>query len=1007
MKPSNNTIDFDAIRARLEQGKGPEYWRSLEQLAETEEFHTFLHKEFPQHVEELQANPVSRRNFLKLMGASLALAGTTACTLQPTEHVVPYVQQPEEIVPGRPLFYASAFTLGGIASGILVESHMGRPTKIEGNPDHPGSLGATDVFAQGSILTMYDPDRSQSVIRRGRIATYDAFLAEFGQSLTDQAAKRGSGIRLLTETTTSPTLGAQIKAFLEKYPLAKWVQYDPINRDNVRQGARLAFGQDATTRYHVAAADIIVTLDSDFLTTGPGSLQYARQFSARRDPIDGLESMNRLYVAESLPTLTGSLADHRLGGRPSEIVGVARLIAAGLGLSVSAPSATDKVSKWVAAVVADLRRHSGAGIVVAGDSQPPTVHALVSAINEALGNVGKTVLYSDSIEVDPGNQTAAMSGLVQDMNAGSVDLLVIVGGNPVHTAPADLSFSAAMNKIPLRAHFGLYNDETGEQCHWHIPLTHSLEAWSDARAFEGTITVNQPIIAPLYGGKSEHEILSALIGNPNKTGYDLIRDHWQNVLLPVAGVTQPFEVFWKTAVHDGFARDSALPVKDLKVNMSVLSGAGGESTGTGFEIIFAPDPTIWDGRYANNGWLQELPKPLTKLTWDNAAIVGPSMANRLKVGNMDLVELSYQGRSVKAPIWILPGHPDEVVTVHLGYGRTRAGRVGTGTGFNSYAIRSSDTPWFGAGLQVRKLDETFGIYSTQDHHDMDIEGLGGLTRERYLVRMATVEQYRDEPEMIHEMGEEPTPAQTLYPPDHDYDGPNAWGMVIDLNKCSGCNACTIACQAENNISVVGKEQVSNGREMHWIRLDRYYRGDLDDPETFHQPVPCMQCENAPCELVCPVGATTHSHEGLNDMVYNRCVGTRYCSNNCPYKVRRFNFYLYADFETPSLQLARNPDVTVRSRGVMEKCTYCVQRINSARIDAKKDERPIQDGEIVTACQQACPTEAISFGNIRDKNSKVSKLKASPLNYGLLTDLNTKPRTTYLARIVNPNPELKA
>jgi molybdopterin-containing oxidoreductase family iron-sulfur binding subunit len=1005
MKPSRSAIDLDAIRARLEQSKGPAYWRSLEQLAETEEFQAFLHKEFPQHVEDIKANPVSRRNFLKLMGASLALAGATACTRQPTELVVPYVQPPEEIVPGKPLFFASSFSLGGVATGILVESHMGRPTKIEGNPEHPASLGATDVFAQAAILTMYDPDRSQSIIRRGRISTYDAFLAELAQALTDQAAKNGAGIRLLTETVTSPTLGHQIRGFLEKFPRAQWCQYEPVNRDNAREGARMAFGQYMTARYHVENADVILSLDGDFLTTGPGAVRYAREFAARRDAAGGLDRLNRLYVVESIPSLTGAIADHRLGRRPGDIEGVVRMVASALGVPVSAPSAgDDSVSRWVAAAVSDLRQHAGASLVVAGDHQPPAVHALAHAMNETLGNVGKTVTYTDPIEVQPVHQTESLRALVQDMNAGSVDLLVIVGGNPVFTAPADLDFAAAMDKAALRVHLGLYHDETAELCHWHIPQAHPLEAWGDGRAYDGTITMNQPLIAPLYGGRSEHELLSVLAGSPNKPGYEIVRAYWQTTGMQMVGATQPFETFWKTAIHDGFIAHSALPAREVRVNMAALAGAGDAAGDAGSTVLlFMPDPTLWDGRYANNGWLQELPKPLTKLTWDNAALIGPRMAQQLGVENTDLVELSYQGRSVRAPIWILPGHPDNTVTVHLGYGRRRAGRVGDGTGFNAYAIRPSDTPWFGSGLQVRKVNDAYPIYSTQDHHDMDLKGLGGLSRERHLVRMATVEEYREDPGLIHEMGEDPPPELTLYPRDHEYDGPNAWGMVIDLNKCNGCNACTIACQAENNISVVGKDQVANGREMHWIRIDRYYRGDLDDPETYHQPVPCMQCENAPCELVCPVGATVHSKEGLNDMVYNRCVGTRYCSNNCPYKVRRFNFYLYADFETPSLQMARNPDVTVRSRGVMEKCTYCVQRINWARIEAKKEDRNIRDGEILTACQQACPTQAITFGNVRDPNSRVSKLKTSPLNYGMLTDLNTKPRTTYLARILNPNP----
>ena len=987
----------------LAKNGGPEYWRSLDQLAETEEFQTFMEKEFPQHVEEVKANPVSRRKFLKLMGASVALAGA-ACTRQPSEKIIPYVLPPEEVVPGKALYYASAYIHDGVANGILVESHMGRPTKVEGNPEHPASLGSTNVFAQASILTMYDPDRSQSVIRRGRITTYDAYLNELNEALSNQAEKKGGGLRILTGTVTSPTLHGQLEALLAQYPGARWHQYDPITLDNAREGSRLAFGEVLSSRYQVEKADVILSLDGDFLSNGPGAVRYARDFASRRDGND-IDNMNRLYVIESTPSLTGAQADHLLGRRAGEIEGLARMIAAGLGISVSTSSDSDEdTNRWVSAVVDDLRSHAGASLVVTGDHQPPAVHALVHAMNEMLGNAGNTITYTESIEAAPVNQAESLATLVNDMKTGAVDLLVAIGSNPVYATPGDLDFETAMENVAMRIHAGLYHDETAELCHWHIPMTHPLEAWSDARSYDGTITVVQPLIAPLYRGKSEHDIVAALTGNAMKKGYDTVREHWQNM---VYNGSQDFEVFWQTTIHNGFIDGSALPSRQTMVGGISAAVGEGSAPDAGMEIIFAADPTVWDGCYANNGWLQELPKPLTKLTWDNAAVMGPSAAKRLGVENNDVVELAYRDRKVNAPVWILPGHPDNAVTVHLGYGRTRAGQLGTNAGFDAYSIRPSDSPNFGGGLQVTRTGDTFDIYSTQDHHAMDLEGLGSMSRDRNLIRVSDVETFKEDSHVIQEMWEEPDPERNLYPDDHAYDGPNAWGMVIDLNKCNGCNTCTIACQSENNISVVGKEEVGNGREMHWIRIDRYYRGDLDAPETFHQPVPCMQCENAPCELVCPVGATVHSKEGLNDMVYNRCVGTRYCSNNCPYKVRRFNFYLYADFETPSLQLGRNPDVTVRSRGVMEKCTYCVQRINVARIDSKKEDRDIADGEILTACQQACPSQAITFGNIKDENSEVSRLKASPLNYGMLTDLLTKPRTTYLGRIRNPNPVLEA
>ncbi len=1003
---SMQATEHSTQAAEMNVGKNgaPAYWRSLDELADTDEFQAFMKKEFPQHVEEVKANPVSRRKFLKLMGASIALAGATACTRQPTEKIIPYVLAPEEIVPGKPLYYASAYLHDGVANGILAESHMGRPTKVEGNPEHPASLGSTDAFAQASILTMYDPDRSQSVIRRGRITTYDAYLNELNEALSNQEEKQGGGIRLLTGTVTSPTLHRQLEGLLARYPGARWHQYDPITLDNAREGSRLAFGEVVSCRYHIEKANVILSLDGDFLTNGPGAVRYARDFAGRRDGNDP-DNMNRLYVIESTPSLTGAQADHLLSRRAGEIEGIARMIAAGLGISVSTGAEVDEDTKrWISAVVDDLRAQGGTCLVVTGDHQSPAVHALVHAMNDALGNVGNTITYSESIEASPVNQTESITALAKDMRDGAVDLLVVIGANPVYDAPADLDFVTAIEKVPMRVHAGLYNDETAELSHWHIPLAHDLEAWSDARSYDGTITVVQPLIAPLYRGKSTHEVVAALTGNALKKGYDIVREDWQ---AQAYHGTQAFEVFWQTAVHDGFIAGSALAPK--AVSVGAIAGSLGAESGpeSGMEIIFRADPTVWGGHYANNGWLQELPKPLTKLTWDNAALMGPSAARRLGVENTDVVELAYRDRKVSAPVWILPGHPDNAVTVHLGYGRRRAGELGTNAGFDAYAIRPSTSPHFGGGLQVTPTGETFEIYSTQDHHAMELEGMGSMSRDRNLIRVSDIETFKEDPHVIQEMWEEPDPKRNLYPDDHAYDGPNAWGMVIDLNKCNGCNTCTIACQSENNISVVGKEEVANAREMHWIRIDRYYRGDLDTPETFHQPVPCMQCENAPCELVCPVGATVHSKEGLNDMVYNRCVGTRYCSNNCPYKVRRFNFYLYSDFETPSLQLGRNPDVTVRSRGVMEKCTYCVQRINVARIEAKKEDRGIADGEILTACQQACPSQAITFGNTKDKDSAVSRLKSSPLNYGMLTDLLTKPRTTYLGRIRNPNPVLEA
>lgn len=1004
-------LDLAAIRARLAGSQGPRVWRSLEELADTEAFREFLQAEFPRAISlgEL-SDPINRRHFFKLMGAALALTGLNACTRQPTEQIFPYTQQPEDIVPGKPLFFATATLLGGIARGVVVESHMGRPIKVEGNPQHPASLGATDVFAQASLLTLYDPDRSEVVTNDGNISAWSAFLGALNLQLEKQRAVKGAGLRILTETVTSPTLASQLQTLLTLFPAARWHQYEPIHRDQAKAGARLAFGHYVETQYRFDQADVILALDADFLFAAAGSVRYARDFTARRRVENGLARPNRLYVVESTPSLTGAMADHRWPLRAGEIESFARALAHQLGILGEAQRLpASGHPQWLEAVARDLQQHRGSSLVVVGDGQPPVVHALAHALNEALGNVGQTVFYTDPIEAHPVEQMASLRELVADMEAGQVQMLVILGGNPVFTAPADFRFADHLARVEFSVHLSLYEDETSALCHWHIPEAHTLESWSDARAYDGTVTILQPLIAPLYNGKSAHELLAALLGKPDSTAHTIVREYWRSQYEDRgakpgehrAQGTSDFERWWQTAVHDGLIADSALPPKPVRVKRDELRAklAGSELESPvlesqTLEVTFKPDPTIWDGRFANNAWLQELPKPLTKLTWDNAALLSPATAERLGVTNEDVVELRFGGQAVRAPIWVMPGQADNSVTLHLGYGRTRAGQVGTGAGFNAYVLRTSYAPWIGAGLEIIKLDERYPLACTQHHHSM--EG-------RNLVRVGTREDYRKNPRFAQERGEDPPPDLTLYP-EHPYEG-YSWGMAIDLNACIGCNACVIACQSENNISVVGKHDVRVGREMHWIRIDRYFEGDWQNPRIYHQPVLCMHCDNAPCEVVCPTGATNHSSEGLNQMVYNRCVGTRYCSNNCPYKVRRFNFRLYADWETPSLKLLRNPDVTVRSRGVMEKCTYCVQRINAARIEAKKEDRDLRDGEVMTACQQACPAQAIVFGNLNDPTSRVAKLRASPLNYGLLTQLNTRPRTTYLARVRNPHPDL--
>jgi len=933
---------------------------------------------------------LDRRELVKYLGVSFAMAGLTACTRQPTEKIVPYVRQPEEIIPGKPLFFATAMSLSGYATGLLVESHMGRPTKAEGNPLHPASLGATDAFSQAALYDLYDPDRSQSITFLDEIRAWPAFLSAIRVALEKARTKKGDGLHILTETVGSPTLGAQLLALLRDLPGARWHQWEPNNRDRVWAGAAAAFGQPVETILRVDRADVILSLDADFLACGPGHLRSVREFSARRRPRDR-QKFNRLYAVESTPSVTGACADHRLPLRAWDVEAFARSVA---GL-VGAGSAAQAPSDFAKAVAEDLKSHRGKSLVIAGDDQPAPVQALAHAINAALGNVGQTLITTDPVPVRTESQIDSLRQLVGDMDKGLVDTLIILGGNPTFTAPADVPFAHALEKVGLRIHLGTHQDETSAHCHWHVPEAHFLESWSDARAFDGTASIVQPLIAPLYRGKTPHEILAALSDQPERTSHEIVRDYWRDKL------SGDFESAWRQALHDGVIAGTAFSPKALAVWKSAppsnASAATPETAAGSLEIRFRPDPTIYDGRFANNGWLQELPKPISKLTWDNAVMLAPQTAKRLALTNEDVVKLEYRGRSIEAPVWIQPGHVEDAATLHFGYGRTRAGQLGTRIGSNANALRTADAPAGDRGLQITKTGRTYSLATTQQHDVM--EG-------RALVRSATLEEFERQPKFAHEIVEEPESDLTMYSsfPRQEY----AWAMAIDLNACTGCNACVVACQAENNIPFVGKDQVSRGRAMHWLRVDRYYSGSPDNPTTHHQPLPCMQCENAPCELVCPVGATVHSAEGLNDMVYNRCVGTRYCGNNCPYKVRHFNFYHYSTkFRAPSMRMLANPDVTVRWRGVMEKCTYCVQRINEAKITAEKQDRRVRDGEIVTACQQACPAEAIVFGDLADSESRVVRRKASPTNYSLLGELGTRPRTTYLAEVGNPNPALAA
>jgi molybdopterin-containing oxidoreductase family iron-sulfur binding subunit len=1105
MPSKDKKQNFASLRDKILAQNGKQYWRSVEEYVDAPEFAEFVKREYPSHAEEWD-NSLSRRNFIKVMGASLALAGLSGCVIQPPEKIVPYVRQNELMYPGKPMFFATAMTLGGIANGLLGESYDGRPIKIEGNPEHPGTLGSTDVWSQASLLGMYDPDRSKEVTFRGNPTTWQSAMTQIRSAVEANRADGGAGVRFLTETVTSPTLVAQFRQIATELPNSRWIQYEPANNDNATAGARMAFGTPVHTVYKFDLAERIVTLDKDLFSDF--NVRYMKDFARKRSFSREKQDINRLYAVESTMTLTGAKADHRLAVKPSQVSEVAKALAAAIGIGGAAPTGlSGEAIQWINAMAKDLQAFRGRSIVVPGDTQSPTVHALAHAINGALGNAGQTVVYTEPLApFTERTQVEQLRELIADIDAGRVKMLVILGGNPVYNTPVDLRLNAErMNKVPLRVHLGQYFDETAELCHWHISEKHYLEAWGDSRAYDGTVTITQPLIDPLYDSKSIHEVAQVFFReNFDKIDYDIIREFWQtqninaaapkpaaaaaptmlggntrqmsgggSTNVPPQAANEPstrptvtgqttsgtttqaaagttgnpatppstaaqttaavptqtngtgtgstnFEDTWRRIVHNGMIPNSAAAARTVSVNTAFLSQPDVKPANMGeLEISMRHDPSVYDGRFANNGWLQELPKPLTKITWDNVAFVSPRTAQRLglnqsreyneytggeegtsfintKGGNLfsDLVRLSYQGAEIQkdVPVWIVPGQPDDVVTIFTGYGRTRAGRVGTGLGYNAYDVRRSDAMNYGTG-NITKTGAQTTIASTQTHFNM--EG-------RDILRVFDIETFKQNPNMGHQ----PEHYDESMYPRFEYNG-NKWGMTVDMNNCVGCNACVIACQAENNIPVVGKEQIERSREMHWLRIDAYYSGeDINDPKGPHfQPMLCQHCEQAPCEPVCPVHATVHSAEGLNDMVYNRCVGTRYCSNNCPYKVRRFNFLLYQDWNTPQYKLMRNPEVTVRSRGVMEKCTYCTQRIAAARIEAEKDGRDIRDGEILTACQSACPTDVFTFGDLNDANSLVTKHKNDPRNYMVLNELNTQPRTTYLASMKNQNQEM--
>jgi Fe-S-cluster-containing dehydrogenase component len=926
---------------------------------------------------------LNRRQALSLLASGIA-SGLAACS-KPAEEIIPYVKMPERVVPGEALKFATTLSLSGFGRGVIVTSIDGRPIKVEGNPQHPASLGATDVFAEAAVLSLYDPDRSRTIRNRGAIASREAFKQALQAQLQRMRQRNGEGFRLLTGRVTSPTLLRQIDKLLQTFPNAKWHAYESVDAGNEQSGSALAFGRPLKMVPRLERARVLVALDADPLGPGPDQLRNARGFAAQRRPQAG--AFSRIYSIEAAPTLTGTKADHRVALHPQVIGEFAVAIARSLGANIRdalLPEAALRIARQVAA---DLSANRGAAVALAGPALAPEIHALVHWINAQLQ------APMDMIEIDKtagGRQPGSLPDLTRDLDAGSVEQLIMIGVNPGYDAPADLEFAKRSAKAAFRLHLGRYADETADLSIWHLPQTHELEAWSDLRSSDGTASLVQPLIRPLFPGWSDHELLALLAGRGDASPYDLVRETWQ----PQAAAG--FEGWWKRALHDGVIAGSAAAVAAGQPKLPDIPAAAPASTA--LALVLRPDPSLWDGSFANNAWLQECPKPLTKQVWGNALALNPQQAARLGVGSGDVVTLAAAGRQIEGPVAIEPGVANGVMTLTLGFGRSKAGAIGNDIGSNAYTLRTAGNPWTLPNVTIAKTGRRAEILTTQN-----------------VVR--TAEDVR-ELYPLHDLAEatKPPPAPgherpSLLPERPKLDDGHAWAMVIDAAVCIGCNACVVACQAENNVAVVGPEEVARGRDMHWLRVDVYDHGTAANPKLGFQPVPCMHCEHAPCEPVCPVAASVHDGEGLNLQVYNRCIGTRFCEANCPYKVRRFNFFGYADGEEyanlgfEAYRAQKNPEVTVRARGVMEKCTYCVQRISAARRGAERDERPIGTDEVKTACQSACATGAITFGDLRQTGSAVNRRKADPRHYALLEHLGTRPRTTYLADVRNPAPGL--
>jgi MoCo/4Fe-4S cofactor protein with predicted Tat translocation signal len=1051
-------VEEDAVATAVKAT--PIIWRNLDERQQTAEFEKHLHREFAPGESEW-IDPVSRRNFLKIMGASVALAGAAGCIKYPEEAIVPYVQPPTDAeLPGRPMFYATAMPFDGHAWPMIATAHEGRPTKVDGNPDHPASLGSSTAIGQASILQMYDPERSQTVTYAAQVTDWSTFQVEILKEMAKFKTTGGTGLYFLSTPSSSPTLAKQIADFSKAYPNAKWHVWEPCANHGARQASIAAFGKAVNTIYRFDQASRILSLDSNFCVDEQGSLIYARQFingrRLRRPKVDGKDqpvsreiidadwqnptyvengnaTMNRLYMVETNYTATGAMADHRLALKPSQIEDFARALAAALGVAgVTAPAGVDR--EFLQPVIDDLRQAGASALVIPGRNQPPAVHVLAHAINQQLGAVGKTVVYTDPVDGNAVDHVESIRQLAADMAAGQVDALFILDGNPVYDAPADLNFTDLLNsKVRLKVRYGLYYDETSFYCHWQLPASHYLECWSDARAYDGTVATIQPLILPLYQSKSRHEIMALLAGDFTSTAQEIIRTYWQS-----QHSGSDFADYWQTTLCKGVVPDSTFKSVDVKLNADAMNGAKPQAVKSGaLEVSLPADSAIWDGTWSTNGWLQELPRAITKLVWDNAALISTATAKRLGVDSEGLLQLNYMDgenkeQSMTVGVWVVPGHADDCITLNLGYGRKNVNAIGgvepmENLGFNAYPLRKTSNLNFTTVTAVAAKGR-YPLSSTQLHQNPEGRDLVRFYSGTEFAEMKA--EYPEQEGYVPGIENNQKNVRLSLYPEFDYAHGHRWGMVVDDNACVGCNACVMACQSENNIPVVGKDQVARYREMHWLRIDSWHFGDESNPITVFEPVMCQMCEHAPCELVCPVNATTHSAEGINEMTYNRCVGTRYCSNNCPYKVRRFNFLRFNDYYTPSLKMMRNPLVTVRERGVMEKCTYCIQRLDITRIDVKRaqvaldtttdpDEKKRQGDTITelmmglqTACQQSCPTEAIFFGDMNyqrpdQKPVRINELKNQQQSFGLLTEYNTQPRTSYMNRFRNPNPALEA